>query len=93
MHPDLVHKLRNLAFEYGATDFGISKAKNKRFYVIYNDHVINFGSRDGSTFIDHGDEKKLHAWRARHSKIYNKNGLAYKDKTSAEFWNWHLTWS
>jgi hypothetical protein len=93
MHPDLVDKLRNLAFDYGATDFGISKAKNKRFYVIYNDHIINFGSKDGLAYIDHEDDKKLHAWRARHSKIYNKNGLAYKDKSSPEFWSWHLTWS
>ena len=92
MHPDLVDKLRKKAEEQGATDFGLSKVKNKRFYVVYNDKTINFGAKDGKTFIDHEDEKKLHAWRARHSKIYNKNGLAYKDKTSASFWAWHILW-
>jgi hypothetical protein len=92
MHPDIIDKLKNDAFNYGATDFGFSNAKNKRFYVIYEDKIINFGSKNGETFIDHEDEKKRRAWKARHGKIYNKNGLAYKDKKSPEFWSWNLLW-
>ena len=93
MHPELVDRLKGKAEELGATDIGLSSRKGKRFYVVYNDKTIHFGAKEGKTYIDHGDEKKLHAWRARHSKIYNKNGEAYKDKTSAEYWSWSLLWS
>ena len=93
MHPDIVDKLKDKALKIeGVTDFGFSTVKNKRFYVIYNDKIINFGSKNGETFIDHGDEKKRKAWRARHGKIYNKNGLAYEDKTSPEYYSWNLLW-
>ena len=47
----------------GATAFGNSKAKGKRYYVIYNNKIINFGSDIGSTFIDHHDQKKRRAWQ------------------------------
>ena len=86
----------NLKFKargFGATEFGLSQNKLKRFYVIYKGLRINFGSKDGQTFIDHSDEKKKLAWRARHSKITMKDGtLAYTVKTSAEWWAWHMLW-
>ena len=50
--------LKTKALKLGATEFGISKVKNKRFYVIYNGKKINFGLKNGSTFIDHKDKKK-----------------------------------
>ena len=50
-----MEKLRTTALSLGATDFGQSKVKGKRFYVIYHLKRINFGSDAGSTFIDHGD--------------------------------------
>ena len=61
----------------GATVFGNSKAKGKRYYVIYNNKIINFGSDIG--------------WHARHSKIKNKQGkYVYKLPSSPAFWSWHL---
>ena len=92
MSPDLVDKLKTKAEELGATDFGFSSRKGKRFYVVYDDKTIHFGSEKGETFIDHEDEKKKKAWKARHGKIYNKNGLAYQDKQSPEYWSWHILW-
>jgi hypothetical protein len=81
------------ALELGATDFGESKRKNKRFYVLYNGHYIHFGSKNGSAFIDHHDEIKRKNWRARHSKIINKDNVPfYKIKESPEFWSWNLLW-
>ena len=78
----------------GVTDFGKSVAKGKRFYVIYNDHRINFGSQSNNTFIDHGDTKKRDAWRARHSKIKLKNGqFAYLVKSQPEFYSYNLLWA
>ena len=77
----------------GASEIGNSKVNGKRFYVVYNGKRINFGSKTGSTFIDHHDEDVRKAWRQRHSKIKNKQGqYVYKLKTSPSFWSWNLLW-
>lgn len=84
-------RLRARALSLGATEFGHSTVKNKRFYVVYNGKKINFGLKNGSTYIDHKDKKKRLAWRARHSKIKKKDGtLAHKDKNSASYWSFLL---
>ena len=86
-------RLRAKATALGATEFGVSKVKNKRFYVVYGGRKINFGLKNGSTFIDHHDEKKRKAWVARHSKIKKKDGsYAYKDKTSPSYWSRAILW-
>ena len=82
---DLEQKAKKLE----ATEFGISGTKTKRFY---NNKIINFGAKNGKTFIDHGDIFLRKNWRARHMKIMKNGAPAYKDKTSPEFWNWNLTW-
>jgi len=88
-----MNKLYFKALDYGATDFGLSNRKNKRFYVLYNGKYIHFASKFGSTFIDHHDELKRKNWRARHSKIINKDGTPfYLIPESPEFWSWHLLW-
>ena len=83
--------LYNKAIALGATDFGISNRKGKRFYVIYN-KPIHFGSDTNNTFIDHHDEKIRKAWKARHSKILKDGKPAYKNKTSPEFWSYNILW-
>jgi len=81
------------ALKLHATDFGKSKKKNKRFYVIYNNKIINFGSSIGKTYYDHGDEIKRKAWYARHSKIKNKNNkYVINDPSSPSFWSASLLW-
>lgn len=88
-----IDELKNRALSLGATDFGESRVKDKRYYVVYDGKRINFGSRDGSTYIDHDDDQKRKAWRARHSKIRLKDGRpAYKTKTSPAYWAWNLLW-
>ena len=85
--------LKNKALSLGATEFGQSDRKNKRFYVVYDNKKINFGSPTAKTFLEHHDEKKRDAWRARHSKILNKDGHeVYKLKTSPSYWSWHILW-
>ena len=85
--------LYNKAEKLGATDFGKSTTKNKRFYVIYKGKKINFGSKTGSAFIDHHDKLIKKNWRARHSKIIRDDGVPfYKIKTSPEFWAWKILW-
>ena len=87
-----MNALDKKARTFGATEFGLSKTKNKRFYVIYNNTKINFGSKVGKTYIDHHDDNKRKAWRARHINILKDGKPAYKNKMSPEFWNWNLTW-
>ena len=86
--------LAQRAFELGASKFGKSKKKDKRFYVVYNGKKIHFGLKNGSTFIDHHDKRKQKAWKERHSKIKLKDGsLAYKSKTQPSYWSWTLLWN
>jgi len=85
---------RAKALRLGATDFGVSKAKGKKYYVIYAGKRINFGAKGMSDFTIHKDKKRRDRYRARHSKIRKKDGgLAYKDRRSASFWSWRILWS
>jgi hypothetical protein len=86
-------KLYNKAIKLDASDFGESKNKNKRFYVIYDGKIINFGSKNGSTFYDHKDKIKRNNWYKRHSKIKNKNGeYVIHNPNSASYWSANLLW-
>lgn len=85
--------LYNKALSLGASDFGISNRKDKRFYVVFNGKPIHFGSKTGNTYIDHHDEKIRNAWKARHSRIINAYGIPfYKIKSSPEYWSWNILW-
>lgn len=88
-----MEQLKEKALRLGAEDFGQSKAKDKRFYVVYQGKKINFGSKTGSTYLDHKDDAKRDAWIARHSKIKNKHGdYVMGLKTSGDWWAKHLLW-
>jgi len=86
-------KLKLKAKKYGATDFGISTVKGKRFFIVYRNKKINFGSDVGKTFYDHKNRKKRQAWIARHSKIKNKEGeFVIYIKTSPSYWANSILW-
>lgn len=77
----------------GVSDFGLSKRKGKKYFVIYEDKIINFGSATSKTYLDHKDEKKRENWKKRHSQIKNKDGVPfYTIKTSPSYYSWHLLW-
>lgn len=81
------------ALSLGATDFGNSQRKDKRFFVVYDGKKINFGLKGGSTYIDHHDDLKRNNWYKRHSKIKNKNGdYVIKLKSSPDYWAYRLLW-
>ena len=81
------------AFQLGAIDFGESNRKDKRFYVVYNNKYIHFGSRNGQTFYDHKDEIKRDNWYKRHSKIYDKNEKqVINNPYSPSYWSARLLW-
>lgn len=88
-----MEELKEKAIKLGATEFGVSKRKDKKYYVVYDSKKINFGSAEGKTFLDHKDEKKKENWKKRHSKIVDKDGVPfYTKKNSAEHWSYYLLW-
>lgn len=88
-----IMNLYNKAIKLGASDFGESKKKNKRFYVIYDGKIIHFGSKNGSTYYDHKDKIKRNNWVARHSMIKNKKGeRVINNPNSASYWSHNLLW-
>jgi hypothetical protein len=88
-----LRELRDKAMRLGATEFGKSSVKGKRFYVVYQGKRINFASKTGATFIDHNDKKIRDAWYARHKEIRDKDGnLVIHDRNSPSFWSARLLW-
>ena len=77
--------LQRKARSLGATELGVSSRQGKRYYVIYQNKTIHFGSKDGSTFIDHHDRQIRNAWIARHSKVKNRAGQ-YVMTLSPAYW-------
>jgi hypothetical protein len=70
--------------------------KGNRFYVRYNNKIINFGSAAGEAYVDHRDKQKRKAWYmyARHSKIQNKHGQYVIDNPdSSSYWSANILWS
>ena len=85
--------LRRRALNLGATEFGPSRSKNKKYYIIYENKRINFGAKGMSDFTIHKDKDRRDRYRARHGQIKLRDGrLAYKVKTSPAFWSWRLLW-
>jgi len=88
-----LNALYKKALSLGATDLGYSDRRDKRFYVIYNNKIIHFASKQGKAFIDHHDESKRRAWIARHSKIVDSEGVPFiTKKTSPAFWSYKILW-
>ena len=85
---------REIALTLGIQGLKPSTRKGKRFMVPGPDGWIHFGVwpiRDG-TFLDHRDQKKRAAWRARHSRIMRNGKPAYLDRSSPAFYAWHILW-
>ena len=89
-------KVQKIAKAKGLPEVSVSKAAGKRFSIKSpSGKVLNFGQWPYSgkgTFIDHGDEKILKAWQARHSKIMRDGKPAYLNKESPEYYSWNLLW-
>jgi len=89
----MIQRLQKKALTLGATDFGRSKVKDKKFYVIYNGRRINFGADGYSDFTKHKDVGRQRAYWSRHSKIKNKQGRrVINDKNSPSYWSSRLLW-
>lgn len=74
----------------------MSERKDKRFKAVYNDKdktTIHFGDPNATPYFDVKDEKKRNAYRARASKIRNKEGrLTYKIPKTANHLAYSILW-
>ena len=85
--------LRKKALALGATDFGKSKVKHKKYYVIYNGKKVNFGHSAYEDYTMHKDPERRRRYLARAKKITDGGGnLTYKNKNKANFWAISLLW-
>ncbi len=67
-----------------------SQKANKRFTAIFeNGERIDFGSKDGSTYIDHKDLKKRINYVKRHRALGTEN---WKDPYTAGTLSRYLLW-
>ena len=86
-------ELHDKALRLGATDFGYSKAKGKKFFVVYDGKTINFGAKGYSDFTKHKDEDRRKRYYTRHSKITDKTGKkVITKKSSPSYWSYNLLW-
>ena len=86
-------KLRKRALAMGATEFGKSKAKGKKYYVIYNGKRINFGADGMSDYTLHKDKDRRHRYRLRHKVIKLGDGrYAYRIKSQPAYLSYYLLW-
>jgi len=89
-----MNTLENKAKKLGATNFGKSKNKTKKYFVVYDGKSISFGGKGYSDFTIHKDLGKRRAWWARHSKIKDKYGRrVINDKNSPSYWSARLLWT
>jgi hypothetical protein len=71
-----------------------SPRQNKRFRAIFEDgKKINFGLKDGSTFIDHGSESKRNAYWRRHMGNYKERQLIQNMTPSPSLLSAFLLWN
>lgn len=70
-----------------------SNLRNKKFDLIYKNKVIRFGDSRYQDYWDHKDKKRRDMYRARHSKIYTKNGERAIDVPySPAYLSYNLLW-
>ena len=89
----MFNAIHKKALQLGASDFGQSARKNKKYYVVYAGKTIHFGYAPMDDFTTHKDPRRQASYRARARGIRNKSGqLTYKLKTSANYWAYNLLW-
>jgi len=76
------------------TDIKKSNNKNKRYMVILdNGKKINFGLKDGETFIDHKDKIKKLNYQKRHMANEKEKYLINNMIPSPALMSYYLLWS
>lgn len=88
-----MENLRKKAISLGATEFGRSNRKDKKYYVVYKGKKIHFGHTSYDDYTTHGDDKRRRNYLARARGIRSKHGeLTYNNKNYANYWAIHINW-
>jgi hypothetical protein len=73
-----------------------SDVDNKRFKIVLNveghDYTYNFGAKNGSTYIDHGDKTKRENYRRRHYANKTEKHRIDNLIPSPSLFSWKLLW-
>jgi hypothetical protein len=73
-----------------------SDLPTKRFKIVLNvdghDYTYNFGAREGSTYVDHGDKKKRENYRRRHYANATEKFRIDNLVPSPSLFAWKLLW-
>lgn len=86
--------LETRAFKLGATEFGKSNRKNKKYFVVFNGKKIHFGHTAYHDYTEHKDPERRKRYLARAKKIKDKQGnLTWKNKNTSNFWAINLLWA
>ena len=88
-------KLRELDVPFIAVEKSPIKGKKVRVWLREAGAIehVDFGSATSTTFLERPDEKKREAYRARHSKIFLKDGTrAIDNKYSPAWFSWKVLW-
>jgi GrpB-like predicted nucleotidyltransferase (UPF0157 family) len=92
VYPKL-EEARQKARDLGLPMVHSSQRKNKKLFVVYNGKKIHFGDRRFSDFLTNQDEEQRARYRARASKIKDKNGVySYDNPNTANFWAYNIIW-
>lgn len=73
-----------------------SELPTKRFKIVLNveghDYTYNFGAKNGSTYIDHGDKTKRENYRRRHYANKTEKHRIDNLIPSPSLFAWKLLW-
>lgn len=85
------NKLAALGIDYESVQ--LSDRPNKKIKIVINGRVIHFGAKGSITYLEQTNEQKRAAYRARASKIKNKNGeYTYKIKYTPNYLAFNVLW-
>ena len=65
-----------------------STKPDKRLKATFENKVVHFGAKGGSTYVDHKNQKTKESWLARHRVREN-----WQDYTSAGALSKHILWN
>jgi hypothetical protein len=85
-------RMKQLKIPYD--DVKLSDKPDKKIMVRIADRWIHFGARNSVTFLEGASEAKRDSYRARASKIKNKEGnFTYNIKYTPNFLSYFILWS
>jgi hypothetical protein len=78
---------RLYSLRLGASDFGYSNRKNKRFMVIYEGKKIHFGDPEMDNYLIHQDQNRKKRFHQRFRNFKNIN-----NPYSSLYWSANVLW-